>query len=96
MEHAPRLTWVRIGNRYPDLKHDPDRFVALDRGEEVGVVKLLGRGRDAGSWYWSMWLTHPGPAFRRPTNGTMPTRKEAAVALCACYGAFRAWFGIAD
>jgi hypothetical protein len=92
----PRLTWVRVGDRHPDRKDEPDSFLALDRGEEVGFVRLLGRGRDAGSWYWSMWLTHPGRAFTRPTSGTTPTRKEAARALIACYAAFRTFYRIAD
>ena len=27
---APRITWIRAGDRYPDLKHDLDNFLALD------------------------------------------------------------------
>jgi hypothetical protein len=90
------LTWLRVGARYRDLKGEPDHFLALDGSEEIGFVRLLGRGRDAGSWYWQMWLSAPGPIFPHPTTGTMPTRKEAAVELRECYEAFRAFYGIAD
>ena len=88
------VTWVRAGDRYPDLKDDLDHFIALDGEVEVGIVKFLPTGIDAGSWMWSMLLTHPGPAFKRPTTGTTPTRKEAARALLACWRAFRRWFGL--
>src|SRR3954447_21461539 len=36
---APRLVWVRAGERSPDLAGAPDHFIALDGEEEVGVVK---------------------------------------------------------
>ena len=43
---APRITWIRAGDRYPDLKHDPDRFLALDEtGAEIGLVKWVETGR---------------------------------------------------
>ena len=60
-------------------------FIAMDGEVEVGTVKFMAVGIDAGSWMWSMWLTHPGPAFNRPTNGRTPTRKEAAQELVACW-----------
>jgi hypothetical protein len=72
------VTWVRIGDRYPDLKGELDHFLALDGEAEVGMVRFNPAGIDAGSWMWSMLLVHPGPAFRRPTSGTTPTRREAA------------------
>jgi hypothetical protein len=92
----PRLTWIRAGDRYSDLRDDPDHFLALDAdGEMIGVVKLV--PSPAGKeWMWSMLATHPGPAFRMPTNGRCETRREAARELVACYTAFRAWFGIED
>ena len=93
-ETSRSLTWVRIGDRYPDLAGEPDWFLALDGETEVGIVKFLPTGVDAGSWMWSMLLTHPGPAFKRPTNGTTPTRKEAARDLIACWQKFRAYYGI--
>ena len=31
-------------------------------------------------WMWSMLLTHPGPAFRQPTNGRTLTRGGAGAA----------------
>jgi hypothetical protein len=56
----------------------------------------MAAGIDVGSWMWSMLLTHPGPAFRRPTNGLTPTRKEAAHDLVKCWHKFRAYYGIED
>ena len=92
---ASRLTWARVGDRYPDLAGVPDDFLALDEsGAEVGLVKLVALGPDEGRWLWSMLLTHPGPAFNRPTNGTTPTRREAAIELAECWRAFRRFYGI--
>ena len=90
---APRITWIRAGDRYPDLKHDLDHFLALDGDEEIGVVKWIGLGPDCG-WFWSMTLVHPGAPFKRPTWGQCATRAQAARALGACYSALRAWFGL--
>ena len=95
-ETSRRLRGVRAGDLDPDLKDDLDHFLALDGEEEVGVVKFLAAGTDAGSWMWSMLLTHPGPAFKRPTNGLTPTRKEAAHDLIKCWHKFRAYYGIED
>ena len=72
---AHRLTWVRSTDRYPDATAT-DSFIALNGEEEVGVVTFMAAGIDAGSWMWSMLLTHPGPAFNGRTNGLTPTRKE--------------------
>ena len=72
---ASRLTWARAGDRYP-VAGVPDDFLALDEsGAEVGLVKLVALGPDEGRWLWSMLLTHPGPAFQQPANGTceLPT-----------------------
>jgi len=74
---------------------ESDHFLALDGNVEVGVVKLV-RAPAGAEWMWSMLLTHPGPAFRRPSNGHCQTRGQAVRELGACYWAFRAWFGIAD
>jgi len=93
-EPLRRLTWVRVGDRYPDVAGTPDHFIALDGEVEIGVVKFMADGIDAGSWMWSMLLTHPGPAFSRPTNGLTPTRKEAARDLIACWQKFRAYYGL--
>ena len=60
------------------------------------VVKFIGSGTDTGSWAWSLLLTHPGPAFNRPTNGIVPTARDAAHELLDSYAAFRKWFGIED
>lgn len=89
------LTWVRAGDRCPDLKDQPDSFIALDDEVEVGVVKLVPAPTGA-EWMWSMLLTHPGPAFRQPTNGRCETRGQAARDLGACYSAFRAFSGLDD
>ena len=59
-------------------------------------MKFVAIGTDAGSWMWSMRLTHPGPTFNRPTNGLTPTRKEAARELLECWHKFRAYYGIED
>ena len=89
----PRLTWVRAGDRYPELADDLDHFLALDGEKEVGLVKWVETGPDHG-WFWSMTLVHPGPAFRLPTNGQCATRGQAAQELIACYTAFLAYYGI--
>ena len=94
-ETSRRPTWVRESDRYPDAT-SLDSFIALDGEVEVGVVKFMAAGIDAGSWMWSMLLTHPGPAFKRPTNGLTPTRKEAAHDLIKCWHKFRAYYGIED
>jgi len=72
------VTWARAGDRYPDLKDEPDSFIALDGNIEVGIVKFVAASIDAGSCMWSMLLTHPGLALKTPTNGTTVTPKEAA------------------
>ena len=92
----PIIFWERIGDLHPDMKGEPDQFVAMDGKAEVGVVRFVGSGVDAGSWAWSMLLTHPGPAFNRPTSGIVPTARDAAHELLDCYTAFRKWFGIAE
>jgi hypothetical protein len=91
---ARPVTWVRIGDRYPDLKGEPDHFVALDGEAEVGIARFNPTGIDAGTWMWSMLLVHPGPRFTRPRSGTTPTRKEAAREVVACWNAFREFYGI--
>jgi hypothetical protein len=94
-ETSTRLTWARVSDRNPDATA-PDSFIALNGEEEVGVVKRIEVGPDEGRWLWSMLLTHPGPAFNRPTNGTCEDRLEAVRELHECWWAFRKWFGIAD
>ena len=42
-----RITWIRAGDRYPDLKDDLDHFLALD-GERRDRPREVGRDR-AGS-----------------------------------------------
>ena len=75
-ESSRRLVWMRAVDRDPDLEDDLDHFIALDGEEEVGVVKLV-PALAGEEWMWSLWLTHPGPAFRLPTNGRTQTRGEA-------------------
>ena len=88
-----RLVWCRAGDRYPDLKGVPDYFLALDGGEEVGLVRRDLTGiSDEGRWMWSMLLAHPGPSFRQPTNGTCETRLLAVREFHECWWAFREYY----
>ncbi|MET0529584.1 MAG: hypothetical protein ABW003_14840 [Microvirga sp.] len=91
---TPAVTWIRIGERHPDLAQERDYFLALDGEVQVGIVRLINFGPETGRWLWSMLLTHPGPAFTRPTSGTAPTRWEAVRDLVDCYRAFREWSGL--
>ena len=91
-----RITWIRSGDRYPDLKDDLDHFLALDEtNAEVGLVKWVETGPDHG-WFWSLTAVHEGPAFNRPTWGQSATRGQAAQELATCYKAFRKYYGIED
>ena len=56
-------------------------------------MKWVETGPDHG-WFWSMRATAPGPAFKRPTFGQCATRAQAARGLGACYGHFRAYYGL--
>ena len=38
------VTWVRVGDRYPDRKDEPDSFVALDGETEIGAVTFIATG----------------------------------------------------
>ena len=67
-----------------------DSFVALDGETEIGAVET---GVDAGSWRWSLRHPHLGPTSTPLAVGTMPTRKEAAQALLACW---QAWYRTGD
>jgi len=51
-------------DRYPDAT-ETDSFIALDGEVEVGVVKFMAAGIDAGSWTWSMC----SPIRARPSGG---------------------------
>ena len=92
-EPLHRLRWIRVGDRYADATN-LDSFIALNGEEEVGVVKRIDLGPEEGQWMWSMLLTHPGPAFNRPTNGTCEDRLEAVRELHECWGAFRKFYGV--
>ena len=87
------VTWVRVGDRYPDRKDEPDSFIALDGETEIGAVAFVATGVDAGSWRWSLRHPHLGPTSTPLAVGTMPTRKEAAQALLACW---QAWYRTGD
>ena len=67
---APRITWIRAGDRYPDLKHDLDNFIALDGEAEIGLVKWVETGPDHG-WFWSMTLVHAGSGLQAADMGAM-------------------------
>ena len=91
-ETSHRLKWVRETDLSPDGT-EADSFVALDGEVEVGIVKLV--PAPAGEeWTWSLWLTHPGPAFKRPTNGRTQTRGGAVRELLDCWRAFGEWFSL--
>jgi len=94
-ELSRRPTWVRAGDRYPDLKGVPDDFIAMDGEVEVGTVKLVPAPAEA-EWMWSLYLVHEGPRFGVPTNGRTQTRGEAARELIECWQKFRAYYGIED
>jgi hypothetical protein len=87
------ITWVRVGDRYPDRKDEPDSFLALDGETEIGAVAFVATGIDAGSWRWSLRHPHLGATSSPLAIGTMPTRKEAAQALLACW---QAWYRTGD
>ena len=87
---------MAVGDRYPDFKDKSDDFIALNGEIGVGLVKFVETGPPEGRWMWSMLLTHPGPAFRRPTNGTCEDRLQAVRELHECWHAFRAFYGIED
>ena len=91
------IAWlVRRGERYPELRAEPDDLIALDDNEDlIGHVKYIPAGPDQGRWQWSMLMTHDGTPFSRPRNGTSPTRVEAARKLVECWRTFRAWFRLA-
>ena len=93
-EPSRRLVWMRAVDRDPDLEDDLDHFIALDGEEEVGVVKLVPAPASE-VWVWSLWLTHPGPAFRLPTNGRTRARGEAVRELLECWQV-PGWFAIED
>ncbi len=59
-------------------------------------MKFVPAGIDAGSWIWSMLLTHPGADFKHPTNGRCEIRGQAVRELGGCYAAFRAYYGIEE
>ena len=53
------LIWIRVGDRYADLRDERDHFLALDGVTEVGAVKWVESGPAKG-WLWSMARVHPG------------------------------------
>ena len=90
-----RVTWVRAGDCYPDLKAELNRFVALDEaGEPVGIVRFVESGPVCGRWLWSMTKIRPGQPFPRQRTGTTETRSQAAKALVATWREF--WNGTAN
>ena len=91
-----RVTWIRIGDFYPDLKAEKDHFLALDGKSAVGIVRLIESGPDDGRWHWSMVQVRPGKPFPRPRSGTRATRGQAAKALVECWRAFRSYCGLEE
>ena len=94
-----RVTWIRIGDFYPDLKAEQDHFLALDGMSAVGIVRLIESGEsgsDSGRWHWSMVQARPGKPFSRPRSGTRATRSQAARAVVECWRAFRRHYGIEE
>ena len=96
MSKPASITWVRVSDRYPDLKAERDQFLALDGEAIVGVVRLIVHGPEGGRWLWSMTQVHRGRPFPHPRTGTTETRKQAEKALVNSWRAFRVWYGIED
>ena len=85
------ITWARISDLYPDRPDELDLFLAHDGEIEVGGVRFIGSGVDAGSWAWALNLATPHPGFNRPIVGLTPTAREAAHELLDTYAALRKW-----
>ena len=62
-------------------------------GWKIGTVAFVAAGIDAGSWRWSLRHPHLEPTVTPLATGTMPTRKEAAHELLACW---QAWYRKGD
>ena len=91
------VTWIRVGDRYPDLVEAArDHFLALADGEAVGIVRLVEGegGLDSERWTWSMVQVRPGRSFAHSRTGTAATRSEAAKAFGECWRAFRRYYGL--
>ena len=85
------VTWVRIGDLDPAMQGEQNHFVALDENDEdIGIVRRIDYGAEAGDWMWSMTCVHPGKPLDVPRSGMTETRGEAARALAECWEAFKA------
>jgi hypothetical protein len=72
---TPQLRLVSGWTRYPDLRDEPEHFLALNAvGTEVGSVKRTGTP-DAG-WDWALGLRHPDLTFPESITGSCATRGE--------------------
>ena len=87
------VTWMRAGDRYPDLKAKRDHFLALDGEEIIGVVRLVDSSPRESRWLWSLVPVRRGRTFPRPRSGTTETRSEAAKALVTTWREFLEWYG---
>ena len=56
MSDPTAIMWIRVSDRFPDLKHEEHNFIALDAdGHDIGIVQRIDpRGRQTGDWHWSM------------------------------------------
>jgi len=84
-----------MGEKFRRFVHNAARHRAVRiKTCHCDVLLEIANSEDVIRCATSMLLTHPGPAFQRPTNGLTPTRKEAARDLIACWQKFRAYYGI--
>ena len=97
MSDPAAIIWIRVGDRFPDLKHEEHHFIALDAdGHDIGIVQRIEHGRQTGGWQWSMTRVNDSAPFDRPRSGMTETRDEAARELIECWRAFRRYYGLED
>ena len=63
-----RVTWIRIGDFYPDLKAEQDHFLALDGKSAVGIVRLIESGARMAAAGIGAWCKS-GPESRSRGRG---------------------------
>ena len=91
-----RVTWIRIGDSYPDLKAEKDHFLALDGKSAVGIVRRI-EGRPG---LRPLALEHGASPARKTVPATAErhegNRSQAAKASVETWRHFRKWYGLED